>query len=127
MADQTAFVQLPTLTGSAPTYQVANATDFFTAVPNARYELHYKNGATPTATGAFTVTDGTTPIPPGSGAVAGFADGILKATGSMLASTELVCVISNSNRFRDSNGRINLVHGGTLTTLTLGIRGPFPA
>lgn len=127
MADQTAFVQKPTLTGIAPTYQQANATDFFTAQPNARYILHYKNGATPTATGAFTVGDNTTPIPANSGAVAGFADGVLKAAGSMLGNTELVCEIPNSNRFRDTNGRINLAHGGTLTTLTLGILGPFPA
>lgn len=127
MADQTANVQLPGLTGVAPTYWAANATDFFTAAPNSRYEIHIKNGATPTATGAFTVGDPTTPIPSASGAVAGFADGIIKASGSMLASTELKCVISNSNRFRDSNGRINLAFGGTLTTVTVNVLGPFPA
>lgn len=127
MADQTANVQKPGLTGVAPTYVAANATDFFTAAPNSRYELHYKNGATPTATGAFTITDPTTPIPAGSGSAAGFADAIVKAAGSMLASTELKCTIANSSRFMDANGRINLVHGGTLTTVTLNILGPFPA
>lgn len=126
MADQTANVQKPSFAGVAPTYAVANATDFFTAAPNAMYIIHYKNGATPTATGAFTVTDPSTPIPSGSGAVAGFADAILKASGSMLASTELKAVIGNSSRFRDSLGRINLVHGGTLTTVTVNIMGPFP-
>jgi len=127
MADQTANIQKPGLTGVAPTYAAANATDFFTAAPNSRYEIHYKNGATPTATGAFTITDPTTVAPPGSGAVAGFADAIVKATGSMLANTELKCVISNSDRFRDANGRINFVHGGTLTTVVMNILGPFPA
>jgi hypothetical protein len=127
MADQTANVQKPSITGVAPTYVAANATDFFTATPNSRYEIHYKNGATATASGAFTVTDPTTPIPAGSGAVAGFADGIIKASGSMLANTELKAVIPNSSRFMDANGRINLVHGGTLTTVTMNILGPFPA
>lgn len=127
MADLTAQVQKPGLTGVAPTYTAVAAADFFTAAPNSRYELHYKNGATATASGAFTITDATTPIPSGSGAVAGFADAVVKATGSMLANTELKCVIANSDRFRDANGRINLVHGGTLTTVTVNILGPFPA
>ena len=127
MADQTANVQKPTLVGVAPTYVAANATDFFTAAPNSRYELHYKNGATPTASGDFHIIDQTTQIPAGSSAVAGFADAIVKAAGSMLATTELKAVIANSSRFMDSNGRIQLVHGGTLTTVTLNILGPFPA
>lgn len=127
MADLTSSVQQLGNAGAAPTYATVGAADFFTAVPNARYELHYKNGATPTASGAFTVTDPTTPIPAGSGAVAGFADQVVKAAGSMLANTELKAIIANSNRFRDANGRINLVHGGTLTTVTVNILGPFPA
>lgn len=127
MADLTASVQQLGVTGAAPTYVAVNAGDFFVAQPNARYELHYKNGATPTASGAFTVTDPTTPIPQGSASVAGFADQVVKAAGSMLANTELKVIISNSNRFRDNQGRINLVHGGTLTTVTVNILGPFPA
>jgi hypothetical protein len=127
MADQTANVQRPGLTGVAPTYFAANATDFITAAPNSRYEIHIKNGATPTASGAFTVGDPTTPIPVGSGAVAGFADGVLKTAGSMLANTELKAWIANSSRFMDANGRINFAFGGTLTTVTVNIQGPFPA
>lgn len=127
MTDMTAFVQAPTQTGVAPVYTACTAADFFTAQPNARYILHYKNGATPTATGAFTVTDPTTPIPTGSGSVAGFADQVVKASGSMLATTELVSQIPNSTRFRDSTGKVNLVHGGTLTTLSVAIIGPLPA
>lgn len=127
MADQTANVQQPGLTGVAPTYYAANAADYFVAKPNSRYEIHIKNGATPTATGAFTVQDRNTPIPVGSAAVAGYADGVIKASGSMLASTELKSVIANSSRFMDANGRINLDFGGTLTTVTVNILGPFPA
>lgn len=127
MADLTASVQNPGVVGAAPTYVACNATDFFNAAPNARYILHYKNGATATVSGAFSVTDPTTPIPQGSGQIAGFADVVTKAAGSMLANTELVSQIPNSTRHRDSNGRINLVHGGTLTTVTVAILGPFPA
>ena len=127
MADLTAQIQNPGLTGVAPNYVAVSATDFFTAVPNARYELHYKNGGTPTASGAFTITDATTVAPPGSTPAAGFADAVVKAAGSMLASTELKAIIPQSTRFRDANGRINLVHGGTLTTVTVNIIGPLPA
>jgi hypothetical protein len=127
MADLTSSVQSLGLAGVAPTYVAVSANDFFTAAPNSRYELHYKNGGTATASGAFTVTDPTTPVPQGSGAVAGFADQVVKAAGSMLANTELKATVTPSTRFRDSNGRINLVHGGTLTTVTVNILGPFPA
>lgn len=127
MTDMTAAVQKPSYNGVAPTYTACTAADNFTAAPNSRYILHYKNGATATATGDFHAIDQTTTIPPGSGAVAGFADAILKPAGSMLASTELVAVIDNSTRFRDNTGKIQLVHGGTLTTLSVCIMGPFPA
>lgn len=127
MADLTSAVQQPSFAGVAPTYTAVSASDFFTAKPNSRYIIHYKNGATPTASGAFTATDQTTQIPQGSGAVAGFADAILKASGSMLASTELVSVIGKSDRFMDSTGKITLVHGGTITTVSVCILGPYPA
>lgn len=126
MADLTAQVQQPGLAGVAPTYVAVSAGDFFTAQPNSRYELHYKNGATPTGVATFKVTDPTTPVPTGSGSVAGFADAVVQSAG-MGATTELKSVIPNSTRFRDSNNRINLVHGGTLTTVTVNILGPFPA
>lgn len=128
MADLTAQVRKPVLSGAqAVNYVAVSASDTFTAAPGASYILHYKNGATPTASGAFTVTDPTTPIPPDSGAAAGFADGVTKAAGSMLANTEFVARIANTDRFRNSTGQITLVHGGTLTTVTVAILGPFPA
>lgn len=129
MADLTTQVRQPTLSGAqAANYTPISAADFFTALPGASYILHYKNGATPTGSGVFTVTDPTTPIPLHSAQVAGFADGILKPTGVFAASAEFIARIGNTDRWRDSQGRINLVHlGGTLTTATVAILGPFPA
>lgn len=126
MTDMTSAVQQPSFAGVAPTYTACTATDKFAAQPNARYFLHYKNGATPTGVASFKVTDQTTPIPAGSGASAGFADAVVQSAG-MGATTELVAVIANSNRFRDSLGFINLTHGGTLTTTSVAIFGPYPA
>jgi hypothetical protein len=127
MTDFTANVQLPGLAGLAPTYNTCTATDKFTAAPNSRYMLHYKNGATAQVTGGSnnTVTDPTTPIPGASGLSAGFANAITKATPGYVASEERVVWIDNTNRFRDSTGAINLVHPGTLTTVTVAIFGPF--
>lgn len=126
MTDFTSLVQATGVAAAAPTYTAITATDFFTAQPSSRYILHYKNGATPTGASAFKVTDPTTPIPAGSGLAAGFADVSLK-TADFGASSELVAQIPNTNRHRDTNGRVNLTHAGTLTTVTLAIFGPFPA
>jgi hypothetical protein len=127
MADLTSAVQLPNLSGVAPTYTNVSAADFFTASPNARYMLHYKNGATAQATGGSnnTITDPTTPVPTGSGLSAGFANAQTKTTPGFVASEERVVWIDNSSRFRDSNGRINLNHPGTVTTIQVAIFGPF--
>lgn len=124
MTDFSAQVQKPGQAGIAPTYNAVTAADFFVAARNARYMLHYKNGATPTGAGSFKVADATTPIPPGSGAAAGFADVVVQNAG-MGATTELVSWIDNSDRHRDANGRINLAHTGTLTTVQVAIFGPF--
>jgi len=126
MADLSAAVQNPGLAGVAPTYSAVAAADFFVAAPRSRYVLHYKNGATPTGAASFKVTDPNTPVPAASGQAAGFADAVVQSAG-MGATTELVSQVPNSDRHRDSNGRINLTHGGTLTTVTVAILGPFPA
>jgi len=124
MADLSASVQLPSLAGAAPTYVAVSAADYFVAPPSSRYILHYKNGATTTGGSLpFKIGDPTTQAPAGSGLSAGFADAVVAATG-MLATTELVQYISNTSRFRDANGRVNLSHGGTLTTVTVAIIGP---
>jgi hypothetical protein len=120
MADLTTSVVNPGIAGAAPVYAVASAADYFTAAQGGRYMLHYKNGATPTT--VLKVTDPTTPVPAGSTAVAGYAD--LQVTAALAGSAERVVWIDNGNRFRDANGRINLVNG-TPTTLTVAIFGPF--
>lgn len=123
MADLSAGVQKPTLTSLAPNYQTCAAADYFTAAPGSSYELHYKNGATPTT--AVKITDQTSVAPTGaSGAAVGWADVQVQAV--IAANSERVTRIDNSNRFRDAQGRINLVHG-TPTTLTVAIFGPYPA
>lgn len=123
MTDMTAFVQAPTLVGVAPTYTAITAADKFKAAPNSRYLLHYKNGATPQATGSLKVTDQTTVIPAGSSASAGFADAVVVPT-PMGATTEVIARIDNSTRFLDALGYINLTAIGTLTTISVAIVGP---
>jgi len=117
MADLTAQIRRPTITGAAPNYVAVAITDFFTAKAGARYRLHYKNGATP-GTGALKVGDPTTPIPGGSGLAAGFAD--VTVVTNMAATSESVAVVTGA-RHMDGNNRINLAHGGTITTITLAI------
>ncbi len=117
MADLTSTIRKPGVTGTAPVYTAVGATDFFTAKQGARYRLPYKNGATP-GTGALKVTDPSTPIPAGSGLAAGFADPTVVT--NMAATTETVVMV-NGARHVDGNGRINLVHGGTITTITVAI------
>jgi hypothetical protein len=115
--------QKPGLAGIAPNYIQATAADRFLALPNSKYMLHYKNGATPTGAGSFKITDSTTPTPGAASPAAGFADAVVQ-TGGMLATTELVQEIDNSTRFRDATGYVNMTHTGTLTTVTVAVIGP---
>lgn len=127
MADLTSSITKPGLLGSAPTYVAISAADKFTAQPGSRYMLHYKNGATPQATGGSPnkVTNPTAVPPSGSSPAAGWADVVSQASPGMLATTELVVWIENSTPLRDATGFINLVHPGTVTTMTVAIMGPF--
>lgn len=123
----TTFVaQKPTLAFAAPTYNACTVADKFAAVPGSKYMLHYKNGATPQASSSAPnkVTDVTSPIPAGSAAVAGYADLLTSGGTGIPATTEYVVQIDNSSRFIDGTGFINLVHPGTLTTMTVAILGP---
>ncbi len=116
--------QKPGLAGIAPNYIAVTAADRFLALPNSKYMLHYKNGVTPTGANTFKITDTTTPTPGAATPGAGFADAVVQNSG-MVASTELVQVIDNSTRFRDTNGFVNLTHtGGTLTTVSVAVIGP---
>lgn len=127
MADLTSAIQKPGYSGIAPTYSAVSAADFFTAQPSARYMLHYKNGATAQATGGSPnkVTNPTAVAPAGSSPAAGWQDVITQASPGMTSNSEFVVWLDNSTMLRDANGRINLVHPGTLTTVTVAIFGPF--
>jgi hypothetical protein len=111
---------------TAPNYQSVTAADKFAAVPGAKYLLHYKNGATAQASSSAPnkITDTTSVIPAGSSSVAGFADLLTSAGTGMGATSEATIEIDNSSRFIDGTGFINLVHPGTLTTVTVDIIGP---
>lgn len=125
MTDFSASVQRPALAGAAPTYVALTGADKFLAVPNSKYLLHYKNGATAMAAGTLTVQDTTTPTPGGSSPAAGSFDQVTVPT-AMGATTELIAYIDNSTRFRDGQGYINLVKTGSpvFTTMTVAIIGP---
>lgn len=128
MTDFTAQVQKPNLTGTAPTYNACTATDKFTALPNARYMLHYKNGATTQASGTNKIVDQVSDAsvkPVGATLAGGWADAVTTGGTFLGANAESVVWIDNSTRFRDATGFINLAHGGTLTTVTVAIFGPF--
>lgn len=127
MADLSTAVQRPGLTAVAPVYSPCGATDFFVAQPNAAYLLHYKNGATAQTTGPNKVSDPTTTAPAGATLAGGWADVTHGGGSGMTANSEAVVLIPNSNRFRDGQGRINLAHPGTLTTVSVCIIGPLPA
>jgi hypothetical protein len=122
-----AFVQKPGYLGVAPTYTAVTAADKFLAVRNARYMLHYKNGATAQASSSAPnkVIDQTSLAPAGASPVAGSFDALSSGGSGMGATSELVSWIDNSTRFMDGQNYINLVHPGTLTTVTVAIFGPF--
>jgi hypothetical protein len=126
MTDMTAAVQKPGLTSVSPTYTQCTAADKFFAAPGAKYMLHYRNGATPVATSNFKITDQTSAAQAPAGAVlaGGWADAVTVAT-PLIASADAVVWIDNATRFKDGQGFVNLVHGGTLTTCTVAIFGPF--
>jgi hypothetical protein len=127
MTDMTSAVQKPGYLGVAPTYTACTAADKFAAAPGGRYMLHYKNGASAQTTGPNRVQNisNTNSPPPGSSPAANWADAVTSGGTGVGATSELVCWIDNATPFRDSTGFVNLVHPGTLTTLTVAIFGPF--
>lgn len=129
MADLTAGIQDPTAGNIVtPNYQAVSAADKFLASANQRYMLHWKNGATAT-TGAVYVAEklaqapaGAIPVNPPAPAIK-WSD-LLVIASTFPASTEKILVIDNITPYIDSLGFVNLLHGGTLTTLTVCILGP---
>lgn len=129
MTDMTSAIQKPGLTGVAPTYTACTAADKFAASRGAKYMLHYKNGASAQATGGSPnkLTDQVNQAAnfPGAALSAGAFDAVTLASPGMTASSELVVYIDNADRFRDATGYINMVHPGTVTTMSVAIFGPF--
>lgn len=127
MTDFSANVQKPGYLGVAPIYNTCTANDKFLATPGAKYMLHYKNGATAQASSSAPnkVSDQTSLAPSGASPAAGSFDALTSGGTGLGATSELVTWIDNSTRFRDGQGYINLVHPGTLTTVTVAIFGPF--
>lgn len=127
MTDMTAFVQKPGYLGTTPTYTPCTAADKFSAVRGAKYMLHYKNGATAQASSSAPnkVSDQTSLAPSGASPVAGSFDALTSGGTGMGVTSELVSWIDNSTRFMDGQNFINLVHPGTLTTVSVAIFGPF--
>jgi len=130
MTDMTAFIQDPTASNVVtPTYTACTATDKFLAGQGSRYMLHYKNGATPTA-GAIYVSEKQAQAPAGALPLVNgvpstkWSDLQVIPIGGIAATTEKVVVIDNITPYIDSLGFVNLLHGGTLTTLTVAILGP---
>lgn len=126
MADLTAHVAKPGISGAAPDYTAVTASDVFDAPPNARYILHYQNGATTTGAAKFTVVDATSVAPAGADVAAGWADAET-FDGTFGAAAERIVEIPNTNRFRNADGQIGIKHTGTLTTVKVAILGPYPA
>lgn len=131
MTDMTSAIQRPTAGAPVtPVYTQCTAADKFKATAGTRYMLHYKNGATPTGATASYVSEKAASAPPGAVPPAPAAPAtkwsdlqvILPA--GLTASTERVIVIDNISRYIDSLGFVNLLHGGTLTTLSVCIIGP---
>jgi len=109
-----------------PNYQSCSAADKFLAKAGQRFMLHYKNGATAAGTVFLNEQRAATP----RGAVPAAASGATKwsdvrIAASVGANSELVEWIDDAGPFIDAAGFVNLQHGGTVTTLTLLILGPF--
>jgi hypothetical protein len=103
------------LTGVAPTYNAATATDVIApTVAGQRYVIHIKNGNA-SAT-SFVVDDPTSPTP---GLAGSFNP---DATQSVPATSERIMII-DASRFKDTTGNINVTFSVT-ATVTYAIYGP---
>ena len=125
--------------GSTPAFTAVTANDKFLSNGQGNWRIHYRNGAT-VGTGSLFVQNFSTvtapvgfsgAIPPGAatpaiptGAV--HWDDALVVT-NMAASVDRVVFIPGSliAQFTDSSGFVNLVHNGTITTITVSVEGPY--
>jgi len=120
----------PGVTSVAPVFTAVTAADKFLSSGGGGWRIHYRNGASP-GTAALYVQNFTVAVPPGaatpslpSGAVHWSDDLVITSMG---ATTDRVIYIPGIyiSQFTDSTGFVNLVHNGTITTITVSVEGPF--
>ena len=132
----------PGVVSAAPTFTAVTAADKFLAGGpggSGGWRIHYRNGAT-VGTGSLFVQNFsavtapvgfTGAVPPGAatpaiptGAV--HWDDDLVVT-NMAATSDRVLFIPGSliAQFVDASGFVNLVHNGTITTITVSVEGPY--
>jgi len=113
---------------ATPTFSAVTASDTFNASQGQAFILYYINGGTATTAACYVSEKaaiqpfGSTPVVPPTPATK-WSDGLLIAA-TFPASTSRIAVINPVDNYL-SGGLVTLLHGGTLTTLTLGIFGPF--
>jgi hypothetical protein len=118
--------QPPSLLLQTPTFSSVSASDTFNASQGQKFVLYYVNGGTPTGAAAYVseklavAPSGSVPVVPATPATK-FSDGLLIAT-TFPASTSRWSEFIVDNYL--ASGLVTLLHGGTLTTLTLAILGP---
>ena len=118
--------QAPTLLLQTPTFSAVSASDTFAAVQGQKYLLYYINGGTQTSAAAYVsekaavAPSGSVPVVPATPATK-FSDGLLIAT-TFPATTSRFSEFQVDNYL--SGGVVTLLHGGTVTTLTIAIIGP---
>jgi Kef-type K+ transport system membrane component KefB len=129
----------PGVVSSAPAFTAVTAADKFLSSGAGGWRIHYRNGAT-VGTGSLFVQNFsaviapvgfTGAVPPGAatpalptGAV--HWDDDLVVT-NMAATTDVRLYIPGIliAQFTDTTGFVNLVHNGTITTITVSVEGPF--
>ena len=109
------------------TYAAVSASDTFAASTGQSYVLRYVNGGTATTAACYVknqqlvVPTNAVPVIPATPAVTAL-DGLIIAT-TFPATTSRMVLINPVDNYL-SGGLVTLLHGGTLTTLTVGVFGP---
>ena len=129
----------PGVVSAAPAFTAVTAADKFLSNGAGGWRIHYRNAAT-VGTGSLFVQNFSTvtqplgftgAVPPGAAtpsipAGAVHWDDDLVVT-NMAASSDRVLYIPGIYiaQFTDTSGFVNLVHNGTITTITVSVEGPF--
>jgi len=110
-----------------PTFTACTASDTFAASPGQSYLLYYINGATATGAAIYVsekaavAPSGSVPVTPATPATK-WSDLLIIAT-TFPANQSRAFLIPDVTNFLAA-GVVNLLHGGTLTTLTVAVLGP---